>query len=177
MPNFEWADMFTFWPIIYSVVTCGLYFVEQKGQTTKCDCVAFCLWKMKWGVLLKVHKIMYKRGPTWVCFRRGFIMALVNAISSTTQGWFLPVWKQHFLSMLSSGECESLLTLKAHTQHVYRHLVTLFLSFFSHAECLCHEVASAVWSTSCLSSTSSSGLVLLYSSVKYQFGRLWNHIQ
>jgi len=51
-------------------------------------------------------------------------------LSAVTQGWFLPAWKQHFLSMICLGECESLHTLKAHTIYIYHHFVILFLSFF-----------------------------------------------
>ncbi len=60
--------MFTFWPIIYSVVTSEPYFVEQKGQNNhRHDC---CLSLMEIEVehIIKSPQnslsLTYKRGPT-----------------------------------------------------------------------------------------------------------------
>lgn len=146
------------------MVTCGPHSVVQKQQNNPNHYyVALHSWKYEEGRVIKMSTVLIQLEEYMVTlFQTGHIMALVNAISSTTQGWFLPVWKQHFLpSMLHFRRVWKSTHVKStHNIFIYRHLVILFLFFFFHAECLYHEVASAVWSTSCLSSTSSFGLVL-----------------
>lgn len=135
--------MFTFCPIICSVVTCRPHSVEQIEQNNhQHDYVAFCSWNMKWRISkstiffeFKVKERPYMSRYVLVMEHNGF---LVNAISSTTQGWFLPAWKQHFLSMLQFRRvCESLHTLIAHTIRLYIIILWLYSCLSSFMQNVC----------------------------------------